>query len=318
MTEPSAIRRPLTRELEDAGSPVRQFLDARFTSGLGDVQRRYRESAPPLAVPGVPRAEADPGTVGTAADWLLRFLICPQPELHLVVGGAAACRKAGIDVAPALAGIAGALGVPLPARPPERVRVFTGPVPGSDADPGLLARSCWALALLTEAFRAGPVIAARGPLGRFRGGSVSGDDLLGLAPPAGLTQLAEFRHVFETALLPQLAARIGPWALGPTFAGSELIKADADLIAAGLLLELKTSAKLSLGIADLLQVIGYALLDFDDDYRVAELGIFTARYGYLATWELGALLRELAGHEISVQSARDEFRGFLLACADAG
>jgi hypothetical protein len=87
MTEPSAIRRPLTRELEDAGSPVRQFLDARFTSGLRDVQRRYRESAPPLAVPRVPRADADPGTVGTAADWLLRFLICPQLELHLVMGG---------------------------------------------------------------------------------------------------------------------------------------------------------------------------------------------------------------------------------------
>lgn len=65
-------------------------------------------------------------------------------------------------------------------------------------------------------------------------------------------------------------------------------------------------------------MIGYALLDFDDDYRVAELGIFAARYGYLAIWELGALLSELAGHEVRVQSARDEFRGFLLACVDAG
>lgn len=120
-------------------------------------------------MPGVPRADADPGTVGTAADWLLRFLICQRPELHLVMGGVAACRKAAIDVAPALAGIAGALGVPLPARPPGRVRVFTGPVPGSDADPGLLARSCWALAVLTEAFRAGPVIAAPRPAGPVPG-----------------------------------------------------------------------------------------------------------------------------------------------------
>jgi hypothetical protein len=68
----------------------------------------------------------------------------------------------------------------------------------------------------------------------------------------------------------------------------------------------------------LLQVIGYALPDFDDDYRVAELGIFTARYGYRATWEPGALLSELAMYEISVQSARDEFQGSLLACAEAG
>jgi hypothetical protein len=65
-------------------------------------------------------------------------------------------------------------------------------------------------------------------------------------------------------------------------------------------------------------VIGYALLNFADEYRVAELGIFTARYGYLATWELGALLSDLAGHAISVQSARGEFRRFLLACTDGG
>ena len=65
-------------------------------------------------------------------------------------------------------------------------------------------------------------------------------------------------------------------------------------------------------------MIGYTFLDFDDDYRIAELGIFTVRYGYLGTWELGGLLSELAVYEISVQSARDEFRGFLLACADAG
>jgi hypothetical protein len=87
------------------------------------------------------------------------------------------------------------------------------------------------------------------------------------------------------------------------------------LIAAGLLLELKTSAKLSLGITDMLQLIGYALLDFEDDYRIAELGIFNARYGYLAIWELGPLLRDLAGHEVSVHAAREDFRNLLLAKA---
>jgi hypothetical protein len=41
-----------------------------------------------------------------------------------------------------------------------------------------------------------------------------------------------------------------------------LIKADADLIAAGLLLDLKTDSKLSLGVTTMFQVIGYALLDW--------------------------------------------------------
>jgi hypothetical protein len=92
------------------------------------------------------------------------------------------------------------------------------------------------------------------------------------------------------------------------------MRADADLIAAGLLLDLKTSAKLSLGIESVLQVLGYVLLDFDDEYKLDKLGIFSARYAYLATWNLGALLDELAGRPVSLQATRQEFRQMLIAC----
>jgi hypothetical protein len=156
------------------------------------------------------------------------------------------------------------------------------------------------------------MVAALGPLGRFQDRRPSADELLALAPPAALGQLAAFRQVFETALLPQLAGRRGPWALGPTFTGSALIRADADLIAAGLLLDLKTSAKLSLLATDILQVIGYALLDFDDEFQLSTAGVFSARYGYLVTWELGGLLHDLAGYEVSLPATREEFRRLLL------
>jgi hypothetical protein len=73
--------RPLTAELEIKDSPVRHFLDERFTSGLRDVQRRYRQANPPLAVHSADRQDANPGTVGTAADWLLRFMSHPRPSL---------------------------------------------------------------------------------------------------------------------------------------------------------------------------------------------------------------------------------------------
>jgi hypothetical protein len=163
------------------------------------------------------------------------------------------------------------------------------------------------------------MVAALGPLGRFRDRRPPADELLALAPPAALGQLTAFRHVFETALLPKLTGRRGPWALGPTFTGSALIRADADLIVARLLLDLKTTAKKpSLGITDLFQVIGYALLDFDDEYKLDELGIFSARYAYLATWDLGALLEELAGGQVSLQGTRTEFRELLLACQGPG
>lgn len=307
-TRPPVVRGPLTAEIKNIRSPVRQFLDERFTSGLRDVQRRYREGAGTLVVP---RSDANPGTVGTAADWLLRFLIHPSPDVHLAMAGAALCRMDGVDLVPALAGITESLGVPLPRRREVReVQTFTGPGPGCDAEPDLLARSCWALALLTEVFRGGPMVLAAGPLSQLRG-TAKAASLLALCPPAGLDQLAQFRHVFETALMPHLAARRGLWAIGPTFAGSELMNADADLIAGGLLLDLKTSSKLSLPVQDMLQVIGYALLDFDDEFGVTELGIFSARYAYLATWPAGSLLDELAGREVSLQATRAAFRELL-------
>jgi hypothetical protein len=327
----TVIRGPLTAEIASIRSPVRQFLGERFTSGLRDLQRRYREAAPPLVVSGVDRADADPGTVGTAADWLLRFLVHPQPDLHLAMLGTMRCARAKMNLLTAFAEITESLGcsrssiaadfrAPAGAAPEQRDLIFTGPLPGNAATPEHLARCCWALALLTEGWRGGPMVAARGPLGQFRGQSrVCGDDLLGLAPPAGVDQLARFRRVFETTLIPQLAARPGEWALGPTFAGSELIKADADLIAAGLLLDLKTSTKkLSLPVTDILEVIGYALLDFDDEYGLNTVGIFSARYAYLATWGLGALLDELAGHEVSVAAIRGEFQRLLLASQGPG
>lgn len=336
--QPSAMR-ALTREIADTSSPVRQFLNNRFTSGLPDVRRRFRSLAPSQVVPSVPPGEANPGTTGGAADWLLRFLACPHPSADLAMAGAR--RHLGAKMMRATAELAALLGAAFrpwagPAATPGSYdavvlmevndliapvgtapagpATFTGPLPGSDVDAELLARGCWALALLTEAFRSMQA-AATGPLSRFRGRTVTADDLLALAPPAGLDQLARFREVFQSALLPQFASRTGPWTLGPTFAGSALIGgADGDLIAAGLLLELKTSSKLSLPVTDMLQVIGYALLDLDDAYQLDALGLFNARYGYLVTWNAASLLSDLAGHHVNLAAARDEFQGLLLAC----
>jgi hypothetical protein len=311
-------RGPLTAEVASLRSPVRQFISDRFSAGLRDLQRRYRESAPPLAISGVPRAEADPGTVGTAADWLLRFLVQPRPSLRLAAEGAVLCgaRRAvpNTGMLAALGEIAYSLGLNHSDVVGKDETAFTGPVEGNAVAPELLARACWALALLTEVRRGGPMVAAAGPLGKFRDRQPSAGELLALACPVALDQLTAFRHVFQTALLPKLAAWRGPWRLGPTFTGSALLHADADLVAAGLLLDLKTSAKKpSLVVTDLFQVIGYALLDFDNEFGIKTVGIFSARYAYLATWDLGALLDELAGHQVSLQATRHEFRDLLIS-----
>lgn len=156
---------PLTAELGKKDSPVRQFFDEGFTSGLRDVQRRYRQTAPSLVVPPADRQSVNPGTLGTAADWLLRFLLHPRPPLALAAMGASLYgRRSGM--LDALTGLAVSLGYD-DALSGEVGAGFTGPVSGNDADPSHLASACWALALLTEMYR-NPMVALRGPLERFQ------------------------------------------------------------------------------------------------------------------------------------------------------
>ena len=85
------IRGPLTYELALKDSPIRQFFDDRLTPGLKDAQAVYRTAAGPLLIPGVPREAADAGTIGTAADWLLRFLVHMNPSVRLAAQGASLC-----------------------------------------------------------------------------------------------------------------------------------------------------------------------------------------------------------------------------------
>jgi hypothetical protein len=164
-----------------------------------------------------------------------------------------------------------------------------------------------------EVYRGGPAIAAIGPVGRLPGKSAQA--LLAAVPDAGLEQLAALRVVMESALLPAIASRRGSWAAGPTFAGSQIMHGDADLIAGGLLIELKTtSQKPSLAATTMWQILGYALMDYIDEYAVTDVALFSARYGYLAQWNLDALLPQLAGKPVTTAALRAEFRALLEAC----
>ena len=151
------IRGPLTYELAQKDSPIRQFFDDRLVPGLKDVQAAYRAAAGPILVPAVPRETADAGTIGTAADWMMRFLVHPSPSLRLAAQGASLC-----GMLPALKELAFMLGFR-----DGGAEQFTGPARGTSVEPDLLYRACWGLALLTEVYRRGPDIAAIGPIGRL-------------------------------------------------------------------------------------------------------------------------------------------------------
>lgn len=298
------IRGPLTYELKQKDSPVRQFFDARFAPGLKEVQAAYRTGAGPLLVPGAGREFADAGTTGTAADWMMRFLVHPRPSLRLAAHGAALCA-----MLPVLESLAGMLGYR-----DLGTESFTGPAEAAGHEKDLLYRACWALALLTEVYRVGPDVAVAGPLGRLS--RKSAESLLHAMPDAALEQLSDLHAVMASALLPGISGRRGLWALGPVFAGSQVMPGDADLIAGGLLVELKTTTKRpSLLVTDLWQILGYVLMDYTDDYAITDVALFSARYGYLAQWDLSALLAQLAGKPVTTAAVRAEFRALLFACS---
>jgi hypothetical protein len=209
---------------------------------------------------------------------------------------------------------AGSAGARVHARLPRRLGGGVHrPARSSGVEPDLLYRACWGLALLTEVYRRGPDIAAIGPFGRLPGKSARW--LLDAAPDAGLDQLGALRDVMQSVLLPAIASRQGLWAIGPVFAGSEIMPGDADLVAGGLLTELKTTAKKpSLGVTDLWQVLGYVFMDYVDEFSITDVALFSARYGYLAQWKLDVLLTQLAGKPVTTAALRGEFEALLKEC----
>jgi hypothetical protein len=184
---------PLTAALRDPGSPVRLFLERRYPASR-EIQRRYLGGAGPLLVPGT---SAAPATIGTAFDWMVRFMVHPGPGLDLAAAGAMhirGLRRPLMDLAVRL--------IPRGTAPADRV--FAGPVAGSTLDPELVACGCWALALLTELYRAG--LMPGSPLAMLDLENVTVDQLLGLA---GDDAVAELTALADTAL-GTAAADIGP------------------------------------------------------------------------------------------------------------
>ncbi|GGK60941.1 hypothetical protein [Nocardia camponoti] len=284
----------LSAALRDKKSPLREYLDQRFPD-VRPIQAEFRRGSGPLLVDSATVNPANPATLGSAFDFLVRFLLVPN---H----------------APVIA-LLGFFGHPHELAVIEDVIGVASASAAASADSedvDRLSRACWALALCTDVYRRGllrdSALASLLEAGRFDPAS-----LLSLAPPDAIRQLWELRGVADQHFLPKLRPPFYP---GPTFDASKLVNADADLIADGLLIDIKThlgakNARTglrsdSLSTVDLYQVITYALFDHSDTYRINEVGIYSARYGYLASWGLSELLSRLSGGaEIDVARERE-------------
>jgi hypothetical protein len=64
--------------------------------------------------------------------------------------------------------------------------------------------------------------------------------------------------------------------------------------------------------ADLYQLLGYALLDFTDTYRLQAAGVYFARFGYLAQWQLPELITRTSGRDdLDLPTLRQQFAELL-------
>lgn len=109
------------------------------------------------------------------------------------------------------------------------------------------------------------------------------NDVLHLVSGAAAGPLAALRTGADTAVS------------GPTFTGSSAVgNAEGDLIVDRLLLDVKTTGSPERFRSTLVwQLLGYALLDFDDQYHLDEVGIYLARVPTLIRWPLPELLERL-------------------------
>lgn len=282
------VHRSLTHAIADKMSPLRRYLDVRFPS-VRALQKDYRSRVGDMRVaPLVGGGGANGGTLGAAFDFAIRFQVSPDyiPEIALYAFGGRPDYAAAI----------------------EEVIRRGGQCAAGATDLTELDRACWALALCTEVYRAG--LYPGSPLALLiEQDSFTPDVLLSLIPDDGLRQMAELRTLAQDELLPHLRT---PLYLGPTFDASQLCPADADLISDGLLLDLKTAVKgNSLSREDLYQLLAYALFDHSNAYGLDRIGIYSARFGALVTWELIPTLELLAGGTVDLAAEREKIWSLL-------
>jgi hypothetical protein len=169
-----------------------------------------------------------------------------------------------------------------------------------------LARLCYALSLFDPAFRASNALRADWPAVQFvtRGDfesflhastdAVSNDCV-------ALASLAFQRFPFNS--LPCIGL------VNPSFAGSLSVGgADADLVINGLLVDLKTTSKTGTAGADLMQIIGYLLLDWEDSAGIYQLGLYYTRHGVLASWSADDLVDIASRGRYNVSTLRSLFK----------
>ena len=173
-----------------------------------------------------------------------------------------------------------------------------------------LNRHCVVLALLEEVFRVG--LMPNSPLTSCKFDDA--ESVVAIAQPHWLDDLRVLSWKFYDSFNHLLTL---PYVLNPMFDGSvDVGGADADLIVAGTLIDIKTSVKQEIQADWIWQLLGYVLLDYSDVHRINSIGLYMARQGILFQWDLNEAVGVLrSGNSISVEELRCQFKD--ISCTSA-
>jgi hypothetical protein len=128
-----------------------------------------------------------------------------------------------------------------------------------------------------------------------------------LCSPTVATDIVQLAELFRSTHDFLLAEK--DFVLNPNFTGSVgLGGADADLIVGKSLIDIKSSKANELQRRHILQLLGYALADWNDEFELENLGFYFARQGVSILWPLEDMCATASLNSWNVSRARREFQ----------
>ncbi|HEX6520755.1 MAG TPA: UvrD-helicase domain-containing protein [Streptosporangiaceae bacterium] len=304
---PSLINLSLTSQLKFGKSPVSLFMGEHLPEPHRVVRAFQQQVAgcPPPVQPGNVKYPAW-SALGHAIDYRLRLFLGWPPGDPVRIGVEAVAGSAPLHGAPAPA-VRTALG----AAGRKLLSVLDDYLAGQvRLTEDQVCQLCFVAASFEDVYRTGEVrrpsmLADAAPSTTLREMAAAVPEYV----PGDLNRQLELaRPAFEwfRARPPEQIT------CGPVFTGSaDIGGADADFILGGLLLDCKsTVTPYKLGTAEIYQLAGYLLLDYDDQYGIRRVGLYLSRQGKGIAWDVAEFLGMLGTTE-PLHGLRRRFRDHL-------
>jgi hypothetical protein len=273
----------LTGELRKKQSPVRQWFNAHLDDpGARKLTTEINDQLAPM--PPIVTNGADPKLVGTAFDYGFRWLLGPMERRSAAYRGAVGYMAGDMKQA----------------MPMLDAILNTG---DATTDPKVRAQCCIVLAWFESKYRANAVAPELRDV--LSSAKASAQQALDATPEPSVQDVVALLDTVPHVWGDDLRR---PFTLNPSFESSRLVgAADADWITEQTLYDCKCSGqKRPFRRYELLQMLGYMLLDTNDSFMLQSAGWYYARQQKRIVYPVTALIERVFG-TTNLQGLRNNF-----------